>query len=642
MLGNLINRFIGNSTPTQFADSFNEENKEKNEEKKPQKTTKDEEKKPQKTTNDDDLETSIRAEREVKNSGEQLYDTLRAYARYMAEHLDNIDPNVVYEYSSARINRDTYPEARNAYYRQYLKHMLNTKQSTSDTQKSFNKYLNSTASLQQRLEKKRVDKELQEQKRQQEILRKQATTNIQTTNAISTMQSQPTIGKAYIDAEGIVRVYGRSMLVPTLKSDNFTVTVDGYPSDKGYVINSVKVETDVRKIIIPGKKYNADLKRSVFDAKDMIQNDTMKTAYSVILDHLLSWGGNVGAICSKLSDIAKQCDLNGTTVNFLKSVNDNLSGIDTNYKVMALTLALKCLIDARDLIIRCYSKTEEAIRAKGYKFVKNGKGTSKTFSLADYIPEKSKAYKELGITKVRESKGISPYPKFTRSNILFYGDKMYLASQNVLHKPGIEQSFEGKKVSYENTKREIKEKIAHLGGGSDIDFENLFVYQQQYYENVTKLKSDERSIVAWMASRDTQLPILILSQSDLYVIKACKKPQFVPLGYRSIIGLQQIFPCPIRDPVCRELPADYYNDVYNYIKKTKGNEEDRAKKVVNKLAEYVENRMVDSFKTRTKYNLEKSTPLTYEGQTIYRGLTNYPPAMTRLPAKEMDEEEYSD
>lgn len=411
-------------------------------------------------------------------------------------------------------------------------------------------------------------------------------------------------------------------------------------------------------IHLPPKKYDATLKRLVIDEAAMKQYKVYNAAAIFIMLMMEVEGAQVlddedrkpyGNIFTySIGTFLSQADLTISTEDFIGLVATNLRGMcDTSECIYYMNLINKIVTDARDLVTRIYSFVETSIRKSGYKFKSYAvnKGVVRTTTgnwYENFDPYKSKAYRELGVTRSRTKKGVNPYPSFHKLDIISY---LHIApeSLNVLHSIKVKKYYINKSgiEAYNKVAGDIRQKMF---SESYVDVGNLYKLASTHGALIYAIRtSGETGFGQWIAERNIQLPILVITSNDLYVMKSVNEPSFVPLGYRSINALQEVVLYSPIDNSFATLPSEYYNVIYKLKRDENIRTETTAKEVVSELLKYTKQIAVSSpisngdYRNRKTYNRDKEIPTFNTNSAImHKGITRYAPG-TKMPREAPDE-----
>lgn len=399
-------------------------------------------------------------------------------------------------------------------------------------------------------------------------------------------------------------------------------------------------------IHIPGKKYDPELKRLVIDNAAMNQNNTYNAAAILIMMMMEVEGAKVldddgkkqyGQIFTySIATFLSQCNFNNSSIDVMDVAAGALRKMTgTSECIFYMNLINKIITDARDLITRIYSFVETSIRKSGYKFKSNStnKGVVRTVNgnwYENFDPYKSKAYRELGVTRSKTKKGVNPYPSFHKLDVISFLN-IAPESLNVLHSIKAKKYYISKSGidAYNKVAGDVRDKMI-LGGYMDVS--KLYDMARDHHALVFAMReSGETGLTRWIAERAIQLPLMVLTSTDLYVMKAVEEPSFVPLGYRSINALQEILLYSPVDNKIAKLPDKYYEDVYKFKKAENLQTETTAKGIVSRLLTYISSIAVSSpitlndYRNRKTYNADKEMPsFNTQSHAMHKGIARYP------------------
>lgn len=401
--------------------------------------------------------------------------------------------------------------------------------------------------------------------------------------------------------------------------------------------------------VIPGKKYDREIKRLVFDDADLITNKTMKhatlLALGTMFGHLVATSEAENPIREMLAAIGviinnSNMSLVGTMLDVTREFISNAKtlasiGIHPTNGLYITRLFLKLINDGRDIISRIYSRTEHFIRNCGYKFKSHANSIS-TKTIVDssawfdeYDPNKTKAYRELNlVTTQKRGKGISPYPSFHKNDLIGCCLNGTLDAQNFLYSDTVKKYYVNREKldEFEKIKGKVDEAMKQKSkdGYDQISFKRLYSLMEAHFLFINALKTvnSTTKFVEWITSRDIQLPIIVLTNSDMYCIKAVNNPKFVPLGYRSVLSLEGLILMDVNDSTITEdniksVPQSYYESIYKLRKSHTLDVRDKATQLIRHLIEEAELKM-PAFTNRVMYNEDKPLPNLdrYEGESL--------------------------
>lgn len=425
-----------------------------------------------------------------------------------------------------------------------------------------------------------------------------------------------------------------------------TSTIYEYLRSSGFINSTGAVTID-----IPGKIYDPTLKRLVHYPEDLdlamkqacglaalIFGTGIRGSYEAVrngqeIQGLVNAGFDAIA---KAVLTANYTQSNGSLLTTLSKTVINKRS-DYSLTLYMMNLLNKIIADGKDLITRFYAWAEDRIRKNGYKFKRHGNSGGKIKAptgawYESYDPYKSKAYRELGLTHPRKtSKGVTPYPTFKKINVISYVNTSPEAL-NMLYADQVLRYYTNKSSlkDWQSYATEIKTTMSKNGY---YDLKEIYGMMAGHWKTVESLRAGQPpKLVSWIAERNIQLPILILTHNDLYAMKAASEPKFVPLGYRSILSLQEIlFHSPTYQGIA-PLPVEYYQSVYQFKANENLDTERYAKDIVQNLLKYVKGITNDTTITvgvandnRRHYNAQKTLPsFNADPPMAVRGISRIP------------------